>query len=336
MALRISSSQLALFLECPYQYFLVFQVHPPIEVPQWIRKVFGGAVHRTIQLFYSPNERARLLRLEKDLTQIFHRDEKAAKGIWSFIWLETLKEKKADPRIIRQPAQIRFEGKTEKAIKEEKKIYFGRGINIVKRYWRNNCNVPFPQAVEKRFRVPAPHRPDVELVGFIDQIRKIKTKYWLIDLKTGWRNAEEKDARTQYSIHHDYQFTIYSWAFRQLYGKKEAGIIVYPLDERKDPETGGRIEQEAIITTRGESDYSDLAELIDFFISCLEKETFPKNYGQSCRYCDYLEVCASELYTTTPIPISQIDWGKINKKKAIKTLKPKAKELSFSQPRLKF
>jgi len=348
MALEVSVSKLRLFQSCPWQYYLTYGTD--IKVPQWVLKVFGQAVHRAIQLFYSPNEKVRKARIEfeqHERTQLFPVSEEGARGIWCLVWREALKEEGADPKIFRNPCRIRFDGETKKEIKKEKNKLWNVGASMAKKYWRDNHKAPFPQTpipgekgVEMRFRVPAPHRDDVNLVGVIDQIRKINGKYWIVDLKTGWWDFGEENARIQYPVHHDYQFTVYSYAFRRFYpGIKEAGIIRYPMGYKKtDPITKEKIDKKAIFTARTEKDYEDLAKLIDFYIACLETGHFPKFYGYACRSCDYLEICSprSEHRTTEPIEVSKINWGKINKEELIKELAPRAKELDFHEPRLKF
>lgn len=349
MAIQVSVSKLNAFMTCPWQYYLAHEAH--IKVAQWVMKVFGQAAHRTVQLLHNPNEKIRKARIEfepRGKTQLFPTSEEAARGIWHLVWGEALKEEKADSEIFRNPTKIRFEGKTKKEIEEEKNKWRYIGASMIAKYWRDNYDAPFPKTpipgekgVELYFQVPAPHRDDVLLTGIIDQIREIDGKYWIIDLKTAWWDFGEPDARIQYPVHHSYQFTVYSYAFRQLYGIEEAGIIRYPLGyKRTDPETKEKIDKKAIFTTRTEKDYEDLAQLIDFYINSLEagyspQLTFPKFYGYACKTCDYFDVCSlSENYVTKPVKVSEINWGRVDKEELIRQLTPRAKELDFHQPRL--
>jgi hypothetical protein len=355
MAIDVSASKLKIFSNCPRLYYYNYILKE--EVPQWIMKVFGQAVHRTIQLFYQSNAKVRIARikLERDgQTQLFPKNEKGARGIWSLVWNEASRGKEANSSIFPHPCQIRFDGETSQEAEKQKQKFWNIGASMVCKYWRDNYDAPFPKtpiydekAVELSFRVPAPHRSDIFIVGVIDQIREINGKYWIVDLKTGWWDFGEEDARIQYSLHHDYQFTVYSYAFRQLYpGLKEAGIIRYPLGYKKtivNSKTGEleKIDKKAIITTRTDRDYEDLAELIDFYVKHLETSyfprlTFPRFYGYACKNCDYLEVCSNEEpYITKPITTSEFKWGQINKEAVLKSLCFKAQELTFSEPRLK-
>ncbi len=356
MAFKVSASKLGHLITCPQEYYYIHEAK--IKVPQWVLKVFGRAMHRTIQFFYRPNEKVRKARIEfeeRGMTQLFPRNEKGAQGIWYLVWGQALKEKKADPGIFSNPCKIRFDGKTEKEIGKQKNKLWNVGASMARKYWRDNYDVPFPEtpipgekAVEMRFKVPAPHRDDVLITGVIDQIRKINGKYLIMDLKTAWWDFGEENVRIQYAVHHDYQFTIYSYAFRELYpGIEEAGIIRYPLGYKKtiiDPETKEkkRIDKKAIITTRTDRDYEDLAKLIDFYVNYLETRhfprfVFPKFYGFACRNCDYLQICSSsESYITKPVEVSKIQWGEIDRQELIRKLSPRAEELTFSLPRLKF
>jgi len=341
MILKVSATKLNTFATCEYLYWLQYETS--IKVPQWVKKVFGKAVHRTIQLFYKPNEKIRKARLEKGITQIFPVSQESAKAMWYLVWGQALKGEKADPGIFPGGCKIRFDGQSPEKIEQEKSKYYGLGASMIMKYWRDNYNAPFPIMMEKRFKIPSLTKNNVWFVGIMDQVRKKNGRAQIIDFKTGWYDFGERSVYIQFPIHKDPQFTIYSRAYRVLTNEVEAEIMRYPLGYKgTNPKTGEKIDKMAIITYRDTKDYYDLENgLLTRFIKFLEQEkpTFIKaseSSGNACRFCDYLKVCQPKLFTTKPIPVSKINWGEIDKKQVITELTPRAEELDFHLPRLQF
>ena len=302
MAIKISATQLSTFQECPYKYYLAYIAK--VKPPRWIKFLFGAIVHQTIARFYSLDERNRLKRVEKGSTELFPQSKESAINIWHWMWSEALKGEKANPKIIHNPGPIRYDPVIDP--KEQAEKLRRLGASMIGKYWEDNHHAPFPLAVEFRFEVPAPGRSDVTLIGSIDQIREIEGKLWIIDLKTSWEDYGVEDSRIQYAVHNETQFTLYSWAFRMMWGKEEAGIIRYPLGFKKCPITGNKIDKKAIITPRDIENYVNLATLIEYFLFILNKGIFPKFFGRHCQFCDYLDFCAKNKITTTPVPTSQL------------------------------
>lgn len=345
MAIKISATKLLTFAECPWKYFLMYEVRPKIKVPVSIHLVFGQAVHQIIASMYRLSPQQMLERIKRGQTILFPTTKESAIRIWNGFFSDVLKEE--DGKLLHNPCRIRFNGRTPKEIRKEKEKFRVLGASMIGKYWEDNKDAPPPIAVETRFDgIPAPDpegkpRADVILVGAMDQIREIpyqagKGEWYIIDLKTGWYDFGEKDARVQFPVHHDLQFTLYSWAFRQKYEKKEAGIIRYPLGYRgTNTITGEKIDKRALITPREEKHFIELGKFIAYFLSQLRKENFPRNIGQHCERCDYLEVCAHpELVLTNPIPVSKIDWGKVDSEIIRKRLEELAPLKKLRQPRL--
>ncbi|GEM_PF-6530540 len=342
MAIEVSATKLLTFQECPYKFFLAYVGR--VQVPKGVKAVFGQTVHQLIAYFHSLSPSAQQKRLKKGLTLLRPKTEKAAARYWWMYCADMFQEEKA--KITKHKGKIRFEGKKPEEIEREKRLIFALGETMIRKYWRDNVNAPPPIKVEDYFRyIPAPGRFDVFLRGSIDQIREIpyldgeSGNWYILDLKTEWQDYGIEDPRVQFPVHHDYQFTIYSWVFRIKYSRKEAGIIRYPLGYKgTNPISDEKIDKKALISPRSERDFLDLANLIDFFISCQEKEIFFKAFGPHCRFCDYLEVCGTpELITAKPWPVSQIDWGGKLKAEIIAHQLEKVQKLKkFSQPRLKF
>lgn len=321
MAIEISSTKISIWRTCPFGFYLTYV--EKVKVPKWIRFIFGSTVHRTIAGFYRLNPKQRIKRLQEGKTILFPQTKKAAIGLWIRNWQKATRNKE----------EIRFD--PEKNPEKQIQDLLALGASMIAKYWQDNINSSPPIAVEQRFTLPCPGINGVTLVGSIDQIRQIGEEYWLLDIKTSWEDYGKQNARYQYPVHHDYQFTIYSLAFRMLYGLREAGIVRYPLGYKKTcPITEEKIDKLAIVTPRRIDDYMDLFLTISSLLENCRNGLFFKNFGDHCTVCDYQEVCAKWKITSIPIPVGELKWEKVNPEKIIALLEEKARELNFRQPRL--
>ena len=342
MIFEISASKLLTYLQCPWKYFLCYCARVP--VPKGINAVMGLTEHQLIAYFHNLKPSTQAKRLKAGFTLLRPKTEQSAVGYWKRYCADMLMEEQS--QITRHHGKIRFKAQTPEEMKKERSNIFGQGTDNIGKYWRDNKNAPPVVAVEDYFSgIPAPGRSDVVLTGFLDQIREIPYvdgrtgNQYILDLKRSWQDYGVMDARIQFPVHNDYQFTLYAWAFRIKYQKEEAGIIRYPLGYKgKCPISGDKIDKKALVTPRTNEHFLELARLINYFITCLEEELFPKFYGDQCsRFCDYTEVCgAPELMATEPLAVSQIDWGKMEIETIIQQLEEAQELQKFSQPRLKF
>ncbi len=108
------------------------------------------------------------------------------------------------------------------------------------------------------------------LVGVFDQI---SAKDIVIDYKTGAKP-------TQADLDCDLQFTIYSYAYRQIFGKEEAGLALRHLGTMKD-----------MVTTRTQADFDMLAGEIAKLEKKLKQQEFLRNLSRDCSYCFFLKAC---------------------------------------------
>jgi len=110
------------------------------------------------------------------------------------------------------------------------------------------------------------------LIGVIDQI---DAKNRIIDYKSG---AKPTTAR----LDMDLQFTIYSYVYRQMFGKPEEGLLLRHLGTMKD-----------MPTTRTESDYALLLEEVDKIEIKLNASNlvYVRNLDRGCADCYFLEEC---------------------------------------------
>jgi ATP-dependent helicase/DNAse subunit B len=108
------------------------------------------------------------------------------------------------------------------------------------------------------------------IVGVFDQIDANNN---IIDYKTS-----PKPSQLELSL--DLQFTIYSYAYRQLFNKEENGLLLRHLGTMKD-----------VATTRSESDFAILKEEIDKVDKKLRGKVFVRNVCRDCATCYFLTEC---------------------------------------------
>lgn len=108
------------------------------------------------------------------------------------------------------------------------------------------------------------------LVGIMDQI---SSKGEVVDLKTGAKP-------TQSELDFDLQFTIYSFAYRKIFGKQEKGLILRHLGTMKD-----------LKTTRTEKDFEVLNGEIDKIELKLRDNNFVRHIDRNCSRCYFVEKC---------------------------------------------
>lgn len=109
-----------------------------------------------------------------------------------------------------------------------------------------------------------------ETIGVFDQI---DTKGRIIDYKSGVKPTQGK-------LDLDLQFTVYSYAYRQLFGREEGGLILRHLGTMKDMKT-----------TRTEDDFEILKEEVNKISKRLKGKLFVRNLGRNCASCYFIEPC---------------------------------------------
>lgn len=108
------------------------------------------------------------------------------------------------------------------------------------------------------------------IIGVLDQI---DARDRVIDYKTGVKPTQAK-------LDLDLQFTMYSYAFRQLFGREEGGLILRHLGTMKDMKT-----------KRTEDDFELLREEVDKVERRLKGKIFVRNLGRNCASCYFIEHC---------------------------------------------
>ena len=112
------------------------------------------------------------------------------------------------------------------------------------------------------------------IIGVIDQI---DAKDRVIDYKSGVKPTQAK-------LDLDLQFTIYSYAFRQLFDRKEKCLVLRHLGTMKD-----------LVTERTEDDFKILTEEVDKIDKRLKGKIFVRNLGRDCATCYFIEHCLGKV-----------------------------------------
>ncbi|RQV95827.1 PD-(D/E)XK nuclease family protein [bacterium] len=138
-----------------------------------------------------------------------------------------------------------------------------------------------PREVELEFRIPLinPETGEIlelDLKGVIDLIEENDT---IVDHKTSARVMDEN------AIANSLQLTAYSYAYRQLFGRKESGIRIDNITKTKRP----RIERFPAV--RNEQDHVRLFSIAKGVLTGILNEIFIPNPSWMCADCEFAEHC---------------------------------------------
>ena len=248
---HFSVTQLNTYLACPYKYYLQYEEKLQWEkVPSGV--AFGSAMHRTIEEF------------NRALTD-GGMDEKAVIAFFTDQWSREAKREGVE---YRKP--------------DEQEELMDKGKRLVQLYCQQFADMK-PQAVERTFRLPI---LDIS-TGLFESSRDILGKIDLIsddgvvELKTSARSINQREADTSL------QLTLYSWAFRMIFGREEKSLKTVALLKT------AKSSIQTIETCRTAEDHSRLMELISQVIRAVELQVFYRNpatrYG--CDGCVYRIAC---------------------------------------------
>lgn len=111
------------------------------------------------------------------------------------------------------------------------------------------------------------------VVGVFDQI---DTEGRVIDYKSGVKP-------TKFQMDLDLQFTIYSYAYRKLFGAEEKELVLLHLPTCSE-----------IVTNRTDDEFKVLESEVDKIEKSIEKDFFVRNLDRGCATCYFLEECLSK------------------------------------------
>ena len=248
---HFSVTQLRTYLECPYKYYLSYEEKLQWEkVPSGV--AFGSAVHSAVEGF----NRALI---DGGM------GEKAAIALFESQW-----------RIETKRDEVEYRNQ------DEQEELMDKGKRLIQLYSQQFADVK-PQAVERTFRLPI---LDVS-TGLFEGSRDIQGKIDLIaddgvvEIKTSARSVNQREADTSL------QLTLYSWAYRMIYGMEEKALRTVALLKT------AKSTIQIVETCRTADDHSRLMELISQVIRAVELRIFYRNpntrYG--CDGCVYRIAC---------------------------------------------
>jgi len=157
-----------------------------------------------------------------------------------------------------------------------------KGQEMLGTYYDNFVKgIKAPKELEYRFGFSGGGLPigNHTLIGVIDQIDDRKR---VIDYKTGVKP-------TQLQLDFDLQFTMYSYAYRKLFGEPESSLILRHLGTMKD-----------LVTTRTEKDFEMLAGELDKLEKKMRSGVYVRHLGRDCSRCFFLEHCLDKTRKLEP------------------------------------
>ncbi|MEI8376106.1 MAG: PD-(D/E)XK nuclease family protein [Planctomycetota bacterium] len=142
-----------------------------------------------------------------------------------------------------------------------------------------------PLAVEVAVEAPLfdPESGDdlgMPLVGVIDLVLEGEFGPVIADFKTSSRSSEPME------ISHEIQLSSYAWLYRQITGRKEAGIEIRSLIKTKVP----KIEFHEY-AARTDAHFRRLFSVIREYLDALDSGKFNYRPGFGCAMCDYRTEC---------------------------------------------
>jgi len=248
---HFSASQLTTYLQCPLMYYYQYELGIPWKAtPSAV--AFGGSIHRAIE---TVNRELMDNGISKDeAVSAFNKD-----------WTANLEEN-----------EIAW-GKPEESAE-----LLDKGQTLVGLYY-DHFRDSKPEAVELKFRIPILDPTTGLFVESRDLVGKIDAVVdnGIAEIKSTGRtpNQQEIDANLQ--------ITLYSLAYRFLYGTPEGKIQLVALIKTKEPKL------EVVETHRDELDHTRLVMLTAQIIDCIDRKLFYPNPigGYGCSSCHYQNEC---------------------------------------------
>ena len=118
------------------------------------------------------------------------------------------------------------------------------------------------------------------LVGVVDLVLDSEAGPLICDHKTAARSSEPME------ISHEIQLSSYAWLYRQITGRKEAGIEIRSLIKTKVP----KIEFHEY-AARTDAHFRRLFSVIGEYLEALDRGRFNYRPGFGCAMCDYRTEC---------------------------------------------
>jgi CRISPR/Cas system-associated exonuclease Cas4 (RecB family) len=253
---HISISQLTTYLQCPRQYFYQYvQAIPWKTIPAAV--AFGDVAHRAIEA------------INRSLMDGNVIDKNEAISTFTEGWSSKVD---TEPIVWKTP--------------DENGDLVVKGRELISIYY-DSFSTNKVRDVELEFRLPILDPAtglfieSHDVVGKIDAISEVGT---IIEIKTSSKTPAQIDIDT------NLQLTLYSYAYRMLYGQPEDKLMVISLIKTKEAQIA------CLNTTRTEASYTRLFKLIENVLKSIDSGLFYTNplniWG--CKSCQYLAECEAD------------------------------------------
>lgn len=291
---RINFSSLSIMQECQrkVELSLVRKLRSRLESPATL---FGSAIHKGLEVFYSAKRTERTLPKRYAETM-----EMIGCGHWEPDWAEHTVfcaahafAKKAEPL---------------KQLPDDNKRSVHTGVWMLRHYFETYLDDAYVIArdedgpiVERKFTLRIHEDTDliVDLFGQIDAVMKNEASGAILP-------ADHKTSSRLYEFYQmikpNHQYTGYLWAAREILGLKTDSFLVNALEVKPPPKTarGTKPNFARQVTTRDEFDYQELKDAmllsIMTYVTNEKGNTWPMTSPGPCsKYggCNYLEVCSA-------------------------------------------
>ena len=250
---HISASQILCYLQRPLQYYLQYELGVFWEkYPSAI--LFGGAVHKGVEQINRGLMNGGI-------------DIALAKTEFTVTWKDGT-------------------SKEEIAWKEDSSELYQKGGQLLELY-ANEMRRERPTEVELPFRLPIVDPRTGLFISqrdFVGKIDAIFTDDTIVEIKTVGRSPVQQE------VDQNIQITLYSWAYRMLYGKPENTIKVVNLVKTMKPKIV------VVETKRTKRQHSWIIATIFQVIKGIEDKLFYPNPigGFGCFNCQYQRHCQED------------------------------------------
>lgn len=263
--MEINLNEVHTYLSCPLKYQLQnidkIKVTPPKAV------LYKQAVHKTIYFFFFSAMNGFIPTLAQ------------MKDKWANVWAETMQDTPSpieDILSVRASTRDRNAGRSfAKAPEDKLKI---AGLEMIYNFYSFNKGNPGNIiAVDLDYRVPI---GGLTINGKFELIREI------VDAQDGKRYIEIVDFKTTddavdpFLVKNDFNLTVASYAFRNLFQGKEDRVKYHYMKTGRD-----------IIITKNDNDFNRMKAVMNGVADSIEGDHFYPRQTFMCKTCEMKDVC---------------------------------------------
>jgi RecB family exonuclease len=255
--MELSLDQIHTYLHCPTEYNFKYEKNLSQEEPDSIK--YKRAIHKTISYLYFSAMGG------------FLPSAKQMKDKWASLWGEEKDGKKnLTDTILKERTYLSRISSTDK--------YTVQGMELIHNFYHyNKENHGIPIAVDHEFRVPI---AGVTVTGKFELIRESIDKLSptrfieIVDFKTG------NEATDMFLVNNDFNLTVMSYAFRNLFQAKEDRLTYNYLKTGKE-----------IHTSRTEKDFDRMKAIVEGVAEGIANKRFYPRQTFMCKSCPFKDTC---------------------------------------------